>query len=80
MPNLFRVDVEVFARVDCNDGRTSISLYQVVDISLSQSVKHRALIQISDEKLIRGWYSFNILGKINTLIVQGLPAYQMMED
>ena len=36
--DLLRVDVEVLARVDGDDGRASKGLNEVIDIALSQSV------------------------------------------
>ena len=49
LPDLIRVHVQVLAWVDCDHGWSSVGLYEVVDISLSQSVKDRALVQIPNQ-------------------------------
>ena len=49
LPDLIRVHVQVLARVDGDHGGPGVGLYEVVDISLPQSVKDRALVQISKQ-------------------------------
>ena len=49
LPDLIRVHVQVLAGVDCDHGGSSVGLYEVIDISLSQGVKYRALVQISKQ-------------------------------
>ena len=49
LPDLIRVHVQVLAWVDGDHGRPGVGLYEVVDISLPQSVKDRALVEISKQ-------------------------------
>ena len=49
LPDLIRVDVQVLAGVDCDHGWSSVGLDEVIDISLPQSVKDGALVQISKQ-------------------------------
>ena len=49
LPDLIRVDVQVLAWVDCDHGWSSVGLDEVIDISLPQSVKDGALVQISKQ-------------------------------
>ena len=49
LPDLIRVHVQVLAGVDCDHGGSGVGLYEVIDISLSQGVKYRALVQISKQ-------------------------------
>ena len=49
LPDLLRVDVQVLAGVDGDHGWASVGLYEVIDVSLPQSVEHGALVQISKQ-------------------------------